>query len=225
MRFTSMSIRSVTLAAAMLAIGAAAHANLTIPTNALVANSVQAFSSDATDAFAAGSVNIAALGNATNPSEGSYSFPITSISIGSGLKIAGGQASGSALQLTRLAKGAGTVGVTIANFTINYNTKQVLADTTPLGGTTTKQAPLYNFNTATPLGIKYKFPLTITAHEVLDNLTLTPEMNATMKSALKLTPALAAALDSITTFGTLTQDILVAFRSKPVSMTPYVPAP
>lgn len=224
MRFTSMSIRSVTLAAAMLAVGAA-HANLTIPTNALVANSVQAFSSEATDAFAAGGVDIAALGNATNPSEGSYSFPITSISIGSGLKIAGGQANGSALQLTRLAKGAGTVGVTIANFTINYNTKQVLADTTPLGGTTAKQAPLYNFNTATPLGIKYKFPLSITAHEVLDNLTLTPEMNATMKSALKLTPALAAALDSITTFGTLTQDIVVAFRPKAVSATPYVPAP
>ncbi|TAL26382.1 MAG: hypothetical protein EPO01_02040, partial [Aquabacterium sp.] len=113
MRFTSMSIRSVTLAAAMLAVGAA-HANLTIPTNALVANSVQAFSSEATDAFAAGGVEIAALGNATNPTEGSYSFPITSISIGSGLKIAGGQASGSALQLSRLAKGAGTVGVTIA---------------------------------------------------------------------------------------------------------------
>lgn len=224
MRFTSFSIRSVTLAAAMLAVGAA-HANLTIPTNALVANSVQAFSAEATDAFAAGGVEIAALGNATNPTEGSYSFPITSISIGSGLKIAGGQANGSALQLSRLAKGAGTVGVTIANFTINYTTKQVLADTTPMGGTTAKQAPLYNFNTATPLGIKYKFPLSITAHEVLDNLTLTPEMNATMKSALKLTPALAAALDSITTFGTLTQDIVVAFRSKPVSATPYVPAP
>ncbi|MCZ0211479.1 hypothetical protein OZK63_39655, partial [Streptomyces sp. UMAF16] len=71
-----------------------------------------------------------------------------------------------------------------------------------VGATTTKQAPLYNFHTATPLGIKYKFPLTITGHEVLDQLTLTPEMNATMKSALALTPVLAAALDSITTFGT-----------------------
>lgn len=221
----SFSVRSLTVAVALMAAGAAAHANLTIPTNALVANSVQAFSSDATDAFAAGGVTITPLGNATNPSEGSYSLPITSITIGSGLSIAGGQASGSALQLTRVAKGAGTVGVTIANFTINYKTKQVLADTTPLGGTTAKQSPLYNFQTQTPLGIKYKFPLTITAHEVLDQLTLTPEMNATMKSALKLTPALAAALDSITTFGTLTQDILVAFRSKPVSATPYVPAP
>lgn len=218
------SVRSLTVAVALLAAGAAAHA-LTIPTNALVADSVQAFSPEAMDAFAAGGVTITPLGNATNPKEGSYSFPITSITIGSGLKIAGGTASGSALQLTRLAKGLGTVGVTIANFTINYNTKQVLADTTPLGGTTAKQAPLYNFNTATPLGIKYKFPLTITAHEVLDQLTLTPEMYATMKSSLALTPALVAALDSITTFGTLTQDILVAFRPKAVSATPYVPAP
>lgn len=221
----SFSLRSLTVAVALMAAGAAAHANLTIPTNALVANSVQAFSQIALDAFQLGGVTVTPLGNATNPAPGSYSFPITSISIGHGLKIAGGQASGSALRLSRVAKDQSTVGVTIANFTINYDTKQVLADTTPLGGTTAKQSALYNFQTETPLAIKYKFPLTITAHEVLNNLTLTPEMKATMKSALKLTAALAGALDGIDTFGTLTQDILVAFRSKPVSATPYVPAP
>ncbi len=221
----SFSLRSLTVAVALMAAGAAAHANLTIPTNALVANSVQAFSDIALTAFQLGGVTVTPLGNASNPAPGSYSLPITSISIGNGLKIAGGQASGSALQLSRLDKDKNTVGVTIANFTINYDTKQVLADTTPMGGTTAKQSPLYNFQTETPLAIKYKFPLTITAHEVLNNLTLTPEMKATMKSALKLTAALAGALDGIDTFGTLTQDILVAFRSKPVSAAPYVAAP
>lgn len=225
MRFPSMSLRSVTLAAAMLAVGASAHANLTIPTNALVADAVQAFSTEAMDAFAAGGLTITPLGTASTVAEGQYSLPITSITIGSGLKIVGGESRGAALQLTRLAKGAGIVGVTIANFTLNFNTNQVLADTTPSGGTTMKQAPVYNFKVSSPLAIKYKFPLSITAHEVLSDLTLTPEMSASMKSALKLSVGLAAALDSIPSFGTITEDVKVAFRSKPVSTTPYVPAP
>ena len=62
-------------------------------------------------------------------------------------------------------------------------------------------------------------------HEVLDHLTGTDELKAAMKDGLKLTPALVSALEGIDTFGTLTQDILVNFRPKPVSTTPYVPAP
>ncbi len=221
----ALSFRSIAVATALVAAGASAHANLTIPANSLVANSVQAFSQESLDAFEVGGVTVTPLGNATavDGVAGAYSFPITSITINNQLKIASGDAKGSALEISRVDRKLGKVGVTVANFTINYTTKQVLADTTPLGGTTTKQAPLYNFNVATPLGIKYKFPLTITGHEVLDQLTLTPEMNATMKSALVLTPVLAAALDSITTFGTLTQDILVKLRAKPVSTTLYVP--
>jgi len=221
----ALSFRSIAVATALVAAGASAHANLTIPANSLVANSVQAFSQESLDAFDVGGVTVTPLGNATavDGVTGAYSFPITSITISNSLKIASGDAKGSALEISRIARGAGKVGVTVANFTINYDTKQVLADTTPLGGTTAKQAPLYNFNTAMPLGLKYKFPLSITGHEVLDQLTLTPEMNATMKSSLKLTPVLSAALDSISTFGTLTQDIAVKLRAKPVSTTPYVP--
>ena len=221
----ALSFRTIAVATALVAAGASAHANLTIPANSLVANSVQAFSQESLDAFDVGGVTVTPLGNATAVpgAVGAFSFPITSITISNSLKIASGDAKGSALEISRIARNVGKVGVTVANFTINYTTKQVLADTTPLGGTTTKQAPLYNFNTATPLGLKYKFPLSITGHEVLDQLTLTPEMNATMKSSLVLTPVLAAALDSITTFGTLTQDIAVKLRDKAVSTTPYVP--
>jgi hypothetical protein len=226
MQISSLSVRSVTVAAALLAVGASAHADLTIPANSLVADSVQAFSQESLDAFDVGGVVVTPLGNATAVAgaTGSFSFPITSITINSALKIARGSANGSALEISRVDRKLGKVAVTVANFTINYDTKQVLADTTPLHGTTVKQAPLYNFHTATPLGIKYKFPLSITGHEVLDQLTLTPEMNATMKSALALPTYLAAALDAITTFGTLTQDILVKTR-KAVSTTPYTPAP
>ncbi len=221
----ALSFRSIAVATALVAAGASAHANLTIPANSLVANSVQAFSQESLDAFEVGGVTVTPLGNATavDGVAGAYSFPITSITINNQLKIASGDAKGSALEISRVDRKLGKVGVTVANFTINYTTKQVLADTTPLGGTTAKQAPLYNFNVATPLGIKYKFPLTITCHEVLDQLTLTPEMNATMKSALALNVVLAAALDGITSFGTLTQDILVKLRAKPVSTTLYVP--
>ena len=227
MQMSSLSFRSIAVAATLLAAGASAHADLTIPANSLVANSVQAFSQESLDAFDVGGVVVTPLGNATAVANvvGAFSFPITSITINSALKIARGSANGSALEISRVDRKLGKVSVTVANFTINYDTKQVLADTTPSGGTTAKQAPLYNFHTATPLGIKYKFPLSITGHEVLDQLTLTPEMNATMKSALALTPLLSAALDSISTFGTLTQDIAVKLRAKAVSAKPYVVAP
>ena len=220
----ALSLRSIAVATALVAAGASAQAALTIPANSLVANSVQAFSQESLDAFDVGGVVVTPLGNATavDGVTGAYSFPITSITIDNNLKIAGGSASGSALEISRVYRNV-KYAVTVANFTINYTTQQVLADTTPLGGTTTKQAPLYNFHTATPLAIKYKFPLSITGHEVLDQLTLTPEMTATMTSALALTPVLKSALTSISTFGTLTQDIAVKPRAKPVSTTPYTP--
>lgn len=221
----ALSFRSIAVATALVAVGASAHAGLTIPANSLVANSVQAFSQESLDAFEVGGVVVTPLGNATAVPNvvGAFSLPITSITIDNSLKIASGDAKGSALEISRIDRKLGKVAVTLANFTLNYKTKQVLADATPLGGTTTKQMAVYNFNVATPLGIKYKFPLTITGHEVLDQLTLTPEMSAMQKSALALNVVLSAALDSITTFGTLTQDILVKLRDKPVSTTPYVP--
>ncbi|MDO9237617.1 MAG: hypothetical protein Q7U28_16485 [Aquabacterium sp.] len=225
---SALTFRSIAVAATLV-VGASAHA-LTIPTNALVANSVQAFSVEANDAFVAGGVTVTPLGNATAlvvpvDAPPAYNLPITTITVGSKLNIAAGDAKGSALQITRLAKGFGTVGLVLANFTLNYDTKQVMADTTTLGGETVKQLPTYNFNVATPLGIKYKFPLSITAHEVLDKLTLTPEARLAMIKALKLSVSLVAALDSVTTFGTLTQDIVVKLRPKAVSATPYTPAP
>ena len=225
MQFSTVSFRSVAIAAALAAAGASANA-LTINSAGLVANSVQAFAQEAQDAFAAGGVTVTPLGNATAVAgvDGAYSFPITSITISNSFKISSGSASGSALQITRVDRSLGTVGVTLANFSIDYDTKQVLADTTPLHGTTVKQQPLYNFHTATPLGIKYQFPLSITGHEVLDQLTLTPEAHASFVSGLALPSYLVAALDSITSFGTLTQDIVVKAR-KAVSTKPYTPAP
>jgi hypothetical protein len=118
-------------------------------------------------------------------------------------------------------EGEPEVGVTLANFTINYETKQVLADTTAKGGTTTTQMPLYNFNTQTPLALKYKFPLTITGNELLNDLRLTDQAKAAMISSLNL-PVFAVPLLN-NDFGTLTQNISTNLRKKAVSTTPYTP--
>lgn len=221
------AIRITSVAAALVMASASASA-LTIATNALTADSFQTFSQEATDGFDLTGVVITPLGNAQAVANtpGSFRLPITSITVGSGLKIAGGQASGSALEIARTAPprtplAGQKVGVVLANFSINYETKQVLADTTILGGATVKQQPTFNFNVATPLGIKYRFPLTITGNEVLDQLTLTPEARQAQITGLQLRAFEVGALDSITTFGTLQQKIEVKFR-KAVSTAPYV---
>jgi hypothetical protein len=224
MRSFSLSVRSVSIAAALYAAAASAHADLTIPTNALVADSVQAFSDLAMDAFALQSITVAPLGNATvvAGTTNAYRLPITTITISSSLKIAKGDARGSALEFTRVFKGK-TSKLVLANFTIDYLRKQVLADVTTQGATVKQQA-IYNYNTATPLGLKYKFPLSITGHEVLDTLMLTEETKDSYMNGLSL-PSYVRGVLNDTDFGTLTQDIALKLRAKPVSMTPYVPAP
>lgn len=226
------TFRPLVLAAGFAAATLSAQAfALTIPTNALVADSVQKFSDVAMDAFSVAGVQVIPLGNATAVpgTEDAFSLPITTITI-SGFKIAGGDAKGSALEISRTAPrntpSAGKkVGITLANFTINYVTKQVLADITPLGGTTARQAPLYNFNVATPLGLKYKFPLTVTGREVLDQLTLTQQTREAFITKLELRAFEIGALDTVDTFGTLTQEIFLKFRPVPVSNKLYTPVP
>ena len=222
MTISSLSIRSIALAAGLLALGASAQANMTVGTNALVADSVQQFSDESLLAFDLYATTIKGLGNTSVPANsiGAFSFPITSITVDSKLNIVSGDAKGSALEIARDNKGT-KVGVTLANFTINYVTKQVLADTTPVGGVTVKQQPLYNFNTATPLALKFALPLKITGHEVLDTLFLTPVSIDTMMTSLVL-PAFARNVLENLDFGTLTQDIAVKFRAKAVSNKPYV---
>ncbi|MGE5453035.1 MAG: hypothetical protein ACM3VZ_14465 [Acidobacteriota bacterium] len=222
MTINSISLRSFTVAAALATVGASASA-LTLPTEALQANSVQAFSQAALDQFDIFTITVTPLGNATpTATTGAYNLPVTSISVNSSLKVTAGTATGSALEIARMYRGA-KVGVTIANFKLNFETNQVLADVTPIGGTTIPQMAVYNFNVATPLGLKYKFPLSITGHEVLDQLFLTPDGITTIATALAL-PKFAPELMRTTDFGTITIDVGLGLRLPPVSTTPYVPA-
>ncbi len=231
MKLAAVSLRAAAAAVALFAVSAA-HADLTIPFAWTESNSVQAFTQDNLDSFDLVHLSVVAKGNATalgTPINGgsgsvnyqSYSFPVTKIVIGSDLSIKSGQASGSALFFDRFDDDTGDkYGLTLANFTIDYANKKVLADITPMGGTTSAQAPLYTFNVNTKLALKYKFPLTVTGHEVLDNLLLTDGAKAAFNSALKLPDVAQGALGFV--YGTLTQDVSTNLRKKSISSTPYV---
>jgi hypothetical protein len=222
-------MQSFVLRTASLVLGASvfspAALALTLPVNALEASSTQQFSIELQDAFALQGIQVIGLGNTTQPAGTAfaYSFPITTITIGSRLSIQKGDAKGSALEFSRVRNGV-RLGFTLANFTINYAEKRVQADTTPFGGQTIKQLNIYTYNAAKPLAIKYRFPLSITANEVLDQLILTPEALEAFTNALQLRRFEAGAITGVS-FGSLTQDISVKFRKRPVSSKPYVPAP
>lgn len=223
---TFATVRSVSIAAAV-ALSAFSAQALTIPTNSLQADSFQVFSDAALESYALFDVGIKALGNAT-PVAGTtntFSLPVTSISIAlsGGIKIENGKATGSALEISRPDPKTGIKrGLTIANFTIDFANNQVLADTTVIGGATQPQAPVYNFTKTQELALKYKFPLSISLKEQLGDLRLV-DVNGTA-DALGIPRALANIVIPEIDFGVINIDIGVAFRSKPVSTKPYVPA-
>lgn len=221
MTFAAFSLRSFAVAATLATVAASASA-LTVPTESLQANSTQNFSQDALDQFDLFAIGVTPLGNATSTATvGSFNLPVTSISVNSSLKVSAGAAVGSALEIARTYRG-NKVGVTIANFKINFETHQVLADVTPIGGVTVPQMAVYTFNEATPLSLKYKFPLTISGTQLLDKLFLTPDGIAIIAKALVL-PSFAPALMQTTDFGNIAIDVKVGLR-KAVSTKPYVPA-
>lgn len=209
-------------AVAALSFSAASAQALTINTAALAADSVQTFSQDALDSFELFGVSVAPLGNAYAKADtpNAYVLPVTSISL-DGLKISSGEAKGSALEISRVFKGQ-KIGVTLANFTIDFKNNLVLADTTPIGGQTVTQAPVYSFVKIKELAIKYKFPLSITADEQLGSLILTPASMETQITALQLNRVLAGAVLPTLDFGTIDIDVAVKLR-KAVSTKPYTP--
>lgn len=227
-----LTFRSIAIASVLGMAALSAQANLTIPINFTVSNSVQKFPNDVLGAMGLAYITIEARGTATavgtvfqtegQSNNNAYNMPVTKIVIGNALNIASGSAVGSALVFSRYDMDTGErfLQLTLANFTIDYVRKQVLADVTPLGKATAKQQAIYNFHVATPLALKYKFPVSITGHEVLDKLMLTPETKASYTQALELQSFEVFALDL--DYGSLTQDISLKLRSRPVSTTPYV---
>lgn len=216
-----LSLRAFTVAAA-LATAAASASALTLPTEFLQANSIQSFSEDALGQYDLFAITVTPLGNATAAgATGAFNLPVTSITLNSSLKVSAGTATGSALEIARIYRG-NKVGVTIANFKIDFIGHKVLADVTPIGGVTIPQMAVYSFNEAIPLTLKYKFPLSITGTQLLDKLFLTPDGITTIAKALVL-PAFAPELMKTTDFGKIDIIVKVGLR-KAVSTRPYVPA-
>lgn len=231
MQFSLSSLRTIAVASAVGAASFAAQADLAIPINATVSDSVQAFPEPVMRAFKAVDIKVTAGGTATaldapglggNPSK--FDLPITRIVIGPGLSIKSGSAVGSALVFTRVDYDEATDAevtrtLTLANFTIDYARKLVLADTTHSGKATSRQLPIYKFNTATPLNLRYKFPLSISAYEQLDKLFLTDEAKAAYTQGLTLPVFAIPSLQN--DFGTLTQTINLKLRPNPINPRPY----
>ncbi len=232
MKAFAVSFR-VAAATAFVFAASSAHADLTLPFNCTKSNSVQAFTQDNLDSFDLVNLSVRAKGNATPVGDmltgantgatfyRAYNFPVTKVVVASNLSIKSGSAVGSALFFDRTDDDTGAkYGLTLANFTIDYVNKLVTADITPAGGAVAAQQPIYSFEVDSALALKYKFPLTVTGHEVLKNLALTPTAKAALIGALKLPDIALPALDF--NFGTLTQDISTNLRSTCASSKPYV---
>jgi len=232
MKAFAVSFR-VAAATAFVFAASAAHADLSLPFNCTKSNSVQTFTQDNLDSFDLVNLSLSAKGNATPVGEKltggntgatfyrAYNFPVTKVVVGSNLAIKSGSAAGSALFFDRTDDDTGAkFGLTLANFTIDYVNKVVTADITPMGGVAMIQQPIYTFEVDAALALKYKFPLTVTGHEVLKNLALTPVAKGALISALRLPDIALAALDF--NFGTLTQDISTNLRSSCASSKAYV---
>lgn len=216
-------------AAAVCAFGATtASAQLRISINSLTADSVQVFSEDALVAFDLKGATVTAKGNAVQTNGSSYRMPITEIYLGpskfTGLAggILKGGATGSALLISRDSEVTGKrIGVTLANFRIDYHRKQVLADVTPTGGKTTADQAIYNFKVLRPMVLEPNAQGKFALEEVLGDLRFTPETIASLTAALELDEVAVAVISDIDN-GKLVQKIDLTLRA-PARTAPYVP--
>ena len=220
------SLRSLILPLALAAspLTSWAWPTLTIPTNVLQADAIQAFSEESLGAFELVEIKIKPVGQSSAVSNevGAFALPVTSITI-DGLKVIGGRANGAALRFERYDwETDRTETVTLGNFRIDFNSHIVHADAFFVDGRRSADVPIFKFREQTPLAIRYKFPLSITAHQVLDQLFLTLPAQQTFIEGLKLNEILAATLEVIN-FGEIRVNVGVKLRAKPVSTQPYKP--
>lgn len=217
---------AVALSAVLGLSATSATAQLRLPINSLAADSFQTFSDDAVNAFAMKNVTVTARGN-TREADGEYRMPITEIYLGPskytglGGGIFKGGSIGAALEFTRIQEKTGQrIGLTLANFRIDYHSKKVIADVTPIGGTTTPEQAIYDFQVIRPIVQEPNAQGKLVMEELLGDLRLTPEAVASFTKALSLDAVSVIVIKGID-FGTLFQSINLTIRAT-TPATPYI---
>lgn len=132
-----------------------------------------------------------------------FNYPVTSIVIGSKMKVVLGRAKGTTMVYSRHQDDGTEKSLTLSNFSIDYAHKQVLADATYGENIKQLQLPIFNFSIETSLNFDYHFPLGFSSYEKLSQLYLTPEAKVAYQKGLALPDSALHLLDM--DFGTLTQ--------------------
>lgn len=210
-----------------LAFTTSAHADSVTKLNMFMANSAQTFSPAALVSYRLMGISVKPLGNSSELF-GTFIMPITETVYGKsayqGLGTApyAGGSIGSALSIERkLLTSSTTHRITLANFRINYHTRQVLADATIAGESTIGQMPIYTFNVARPMAQELNEIGMLSLDEKLDKLKMTPQGLDLFMRGLKL-PAYTKAVLQVMDFGTLTQSVLLFPRLTPVTDAPFI---
>lgn len=214
------------LAAALSA--PAAWADSVTKLNVFLATSVQTFSAEALVSFKLLGIKVKPLGN-TSEALGVFAMPITETTYGpskfKGLGTApkAGGSIGSALSIERtVLTGEPAPRITLANFRIDYHTKQVFADATIAGQPTVPRMPIYTFNVARPMAQELNEAGMLSLDEKLDKLKMTPEAIALFITGLDL-PDFVETIMQAMQYGTLVQTVILLPRlPAPVSDAPYV---
>lgn len=145
-----------------------------------------------------------------NPTK--FNYPVSSIVIGSKMKILLGRAKGTVMLYSRIAEDGSLKSLTLSNFSIDYVHQYVLADATYGKDKSNLQLPIFTFNIEKPLKFHYQFPIGFKSDEKLNHLYLTPQAKTAYKEALALPETAIPLLDL--DFGTLTQNSSSKIRFK-----------
>lgn len=199
---------------ALVMVGSASAANVTLNTAGSKATATLVLSADAKAKAALAGVSFGAGGNTyTGSSAGTFVLPITKSVVDVSLfKIApvSGEAIGSAILASK-----GTKSLALANFKIDYAKDKISGDLITNGQTSSMA--LFSFNEQTPRTIKLS-GLTLTMNQTLNNLKLTSDATSSLTSALGNSGAMSSL--AAANFGTLTIDVSSVSR-KAVSTKPY----
>lgn len=210
----------LTLATLFISFNIKVHAGLTIPMGITVSDSVHTFPETLRRDFWENlGIKAEAKGTATpldepniggNPTK--FNYPVTSIVIGSKMKIVLGRAKGTVMVYSRIGEDGNQKSLTLSNFSIDYVHNYVLADATYGKGQSNLQLPIFTFNVEQPLKFHYRFPIGFKSDEKLNNLYLTPEAKKVYQQALDLPDSTLHLLEL--DFGTLTQSSSSKLRFK-----------